>query len=205
MVITRSVEGLELRGWVNGSNWYHSRMVLTVLLKKYLWLYVPRLTTTMHIQLKCKIKYITHRIVVISLALSLPNSFWNPAFWFSVQFFKKCAVSVVVITTERSAREQAPIWLGCLLGISRGGATGLSLICIDYIPNSNLPYILYASFELLCHSRTSSCQLCLCVEFISKLTLPVVLQCLWRETNGKRKEHKKQHNFVSLTFYLKNN
>ena len=30
------------------------------------------------------------------------------------------------MTTEHSACEQVPIWLGCLLGISRGGATGFT-------------------------------------------------------------------------------
>ena len=54
----------------------------------------------------------------------------------------------------------------------------------------------------LCDSRTSSYQLCLCrIHFETKITGgPAVL---WWETNGKRKENKGQHNFVSLTFYLK--
>ena len=35
------------------------------------------------------------------------------------------------MTTESSAREQAAIWLGCLLGISRGGATGFTDLYIE--------------------------------------------------------------------------
>ena len=42
LVLPWSVEGLELRGWVNGHTWYHSRIVLThtstlILLKRINW------------------------------------------------------------------------------------------------------------------------------------------------------------------------
>ena len=76
--------------------------------------------------MKCK----THRMVVFSLDLPLPNShiqIWHIDFSL---IFQKCTVSTVVMTTEQRSEQltvrDVPIRLGLLLWISRLGATGFS-------------------------------------------------------------------------------
>ena len=117
---------------------------------------------------------------------------------FDFQFsFSKSAQSLLLswpqhITLMRPGLD-VPIRLGLLLGISREGATGLSLIyihiCIDYIPDSDkfrprLTFVRVIRRSVWFTNIEPPVESVLCVEFISKLIL-YQWSCSWWESNSK--------------------